>query len=361
MACISIRDRKAWSRSINDLITSEENIAVNGKLIAAVLAIAGLLDFSVMLAPSRAKDTTSEFQNGFESIVDDKGNIALPADDFRRDWTALGSWVVNGDKGAKGLHNVYAEAGVVEHYRKTGEFPDGAILVKELLGGVTGEFTTGTISYANELQGWFVMVKDRQGRFAGNPLWGKGWGWAYFDAKDRKVLVTKNYESECLSCHVPAESTDWIYTEAYPVLGEKALDNDRHKALVAQASGTQAAATQYSAASAGAASSDDALVQAGQKVFARCKSCHSDKAGQNRTGPTIAGIIGRKAGSVEGYKYSDAMKSADVVWSAETLDKFLGDVAGFIPDNRMAKVFRNGVANADDRKAVIAYLMTLKN
>lgn len=99
-------------------------------------------------------------------------------------------------------------------------------------------------------------------------------------------------------------------------------------------------------------------VAAGQAVFKRtCAICHTVEAGKNKIGPSLAGVVGRKSGSLEGFKYSDAMKKADITWSADTLDKYLADPKGFIPGNRMAFA---GVKKADDRKAVIDYLATVK-
>ena len=63
------------------------------------------------------------------------------------------------------------------------------------------------------------MVKDQKRRFETSPIWGDGWGWALFDAKDPSTMVTKSYEQECRSCHVPAQQTDWVYVQGYPTLG----------------------------------------------------------------------------------------------------------------------------------------------
>ena len=132
--------------------------------------------------------------------------------DYRTRWVFLGTWSIDagdGTAGAKGLHNVYTQPGVVENYRNGGEFPDGTVLVKELLGPETRPMTTGTVSHAVDIEGWFVMVKDTKNRFPNNKLWGDGWGWALFSADG--LLKTKDYKAECLGCHIPAKSTDWIY------------------------------------------------------------------------------------------------------------------------------------------------------
>jgi cytochrome c2 len=59
---------------------------------------------------------------------------------------------------------------------------------------------------------------------------------------------------------------------------------------------------------------------AGRLVFRKCQACHSIEPGRNMLGPSLAGVIGRKAGTESGYNYSPAMKSADIVWNPQTLD-----------------------------------------
>ena len=94
------------------------------------------------------------------------------------------------------------------------------MLVKELIEADTGDLTTGRVSWAKRVTGWFVMIKDRQGRFEDNGLWGDGWGWALFQADDPATTVTKDYKAECLPCHVPATKDDWVYIRGYPVLNK---------------------------------------------------------------------------------------------------------------------------------------------
>lgn len=95
---------------------------------------------------------------------------------------------------------------------------------------------------------------------------------------------------------------------------------------------------------------------AGQHVFAKCAGCHSTTPGQNKIGPSLAGIVGRKSGAVAEYAYSPAMKSANITWDDATLDKFLASPAGFVHGTKM---FINVPSNTD-RQNVIAYLDTLK-
>ncbi|MFQ5346668.1 MAG: c-type cytochrome [Rhodothalassiaceae bacterium] len=92
----------------------------------------------------------------------------------------------------------------------------------------------------------------------------------------------------------------------------------------------------------------------GRKVFIRCQACHSLAEGQNRVGPSLHGIVGRKAGSLASFKrYSKAMQSADVVWNEETLDKYLANPRAFVPGNAMAFP---GLPSAEDRANLIAFL-----
>ncbi len=109
--------------------------------------------------------------------VDADGKISIPSD--FREWAYLGTWSIAGDDeegGAAEFHVVYTQPESIEAYRRTGEFPDGAVLVKELIEADTGDMTTGRVSWAKRVTGWFIMIKDRQGRFKSNRLWGDGWG-----------------------------------------------------------------------------------------------------------------------------------------------------------------------------------------
>jgi hypothetical protein len=159
----------------------------------------------------------------FSPYVDDQGNISLP-NDFRIEMVHLGSWFVP-EGGASGFHDVYTEKASAEAFRVNAEFPDGATLVKELRSSTAGTYTTGSgVSFANsELKQWFVMVKDAEGRFPDNPLWGDGWDWALFMPDNKSKNVATSYKTDCLGCHIPAKSNDWIYTEAYPTLSKSNL------------------------------------------------------------------------------------------------------------------------------------------
>lgn len=77
----------------------------------------------------------------------------------------------------------------------------------------------------------------------------------------------------------------------------------------------------------------------GAKTFNKCKTCHENEKGVNRVGPTLLGVVGRKTGTVEKFKYSDAMAKKGTegqVWDEATLASYIADPKGFIPGNKMA-------------------------
>jgi cytochrome c len=106
--------------------------------------------------------------------------------------------------------------------------------------------------------------------------------------------------------------------------------------------------------SAGRAAGDPS---AGQSVFeSHCAMCHSIKPGDNKTGPSLAGVVGSKSGTVPGFNFSAAMKDGNTTWDDASLDKFLANPPGFIHGTMMFV----GLPNNSDRENVIAYLNTLK-
>ena len=177
----------------------------------SVIFTLGFMMATSVVSADTAKQT-------FSSYVDDKGNISFPTD-FRTSMVHLGSWFVP-DGDASGFHDVYTEKESVEAFRKTGKFPDGATLVKELRGSKMADYTTGKgVNHSTgQLKQWFIMIKDESQQFSANPLWGDGWGWALFKPDDTTKNHASNYKTDCLGCHIPAKEKDWIYTEAYPIL-----------------------------------------------------------------------------------------------------------------------------------------------
>ena len=94
-------------------------------------------------------------------------------------------------------------------------------------------------------------------------------------------------------------------------------------------------------------------VKKGKKGFKKCKACHALVVGKNKVGPTLAGIFGRTSGTVEGFKYSPAMKDAGIVWTEETMDAFLAKPKKYIKGTKMAFP---GMKKEAKRKDLIAYL-----
>jgi cytochrome c len=94
-------------------------------------------------------------------------------------------------------------------------------------------------------------------------------------------------------------------------------------------------------------------VEKGKTVFEQCAACHSLDGSGDYDGPTLKGVIGRKAGSLEDYRYSAAMKRSDVTWDAGSLEKYVADPQAFIPGNRMAFA---GISDKTQRDDLVAYL-----
>jgi cytochrome c len=94
---------------------------------------------------------------------------------------------------------------------------------------------------------------------------------------------------------------------------------------------------------------------ADEKVFAHCAPCHSTKPGENKIGPSLAGVFGRKSGTEPGYNYSSAMKGLNVTWDEKTLDEYLQGPGKFVRGTKMVYF----VPNEKDRQDIIAYLKTL--
>jgi len=174
-----------------------------------------LVLLSGSIADARRDDTPFEKLD----LVDASGQIRKPAD-YRDRYQSLGVYTVLDPKGNE-MHYTYASPGTAEAYRKTGRFPDGTVLVKEVFATSHAQLTTGDAHWAEGTKVWFVMIKDDKGRFPGNPLWGDGWGWALFksDAPDKQIATS--YKKDCLGCHIPARQTDWVYVKGYPVLGAR--------------------------------------------------------------------------------------------------------------------------------------------
>ncbi len=93
----------------------------------------------------------------------------------------------------------------------------------------------------------------------------------------------------------------------------------------------------------------------GKTLFLQCRACHSlaPKSEPGKIGPTLFGVVGRMAGSAEGFEYSDAVKGFGKVWTVEDINHWLEKPSEFLPGNKM--VFM-GIKNPQDRANVIAYI-----
>jgi cytochrome c len=101
-------------------------------------------------------------------------------------------------------------------------------------------------------------------------------------------------------------------------------------------------------------------VDAGQLLFNNaCRTCHSVKEGDNRLGPSLYKVLGRKAGSLPNYDYSSSMRSADFFWDKGKLDHFIANPDTVVHGNNMKPY--GGLASADARAKVIAFLESLTN
>ncbi len=127
-------------------------------LAVALSLVAGTVAALAQISGAARADPTA-------NVVDAAGHLRVPAD-YRTLYQALGSWAIAADsgEGSKEMHAVYASPRRSTPTEKTGHFPDGAVLVKEVFATSTNEMTTGTVSHADKLKGWFVMVKDSKER-----------------------------------------------------------------------------------------------------------------------------------------------------------------------------------------------------
>ena len=98
-----------------------------------------------------------------------------------------------------------------------------------------------------------------------------------------------------------------------------------------------------------------ANMKRGQLLYMVCKACHDVEAGlPHKVGPNLHGMFGRKAGTAEGFKYTDALVKSGLVWTPETMDDWLRQPGALVPGNGMAFA---GIANDADRASLIAWLL----
>lgn len=122
-----------------------------------------------------------------------------------------------------------------------------------------------------------------------------------------------------------------------------------------KAAGDSASATPAAGESSAAATT--AAADAKPAAFAQCAACHSTEKGKNLVGPSLFGVIGRKAGTEAGFAFSDANKNSGLTWDEKTLDTYLTNPMKMVPGTKMTFA---GLTDAAQRKEVIDYLKTLK-
>lgn len=138
----------------------------------------------------------------------------------------------------------------------------------------------------------------------------------------------------------PDAVTDVSEAEATPDAGEPAAE---------------APAPAETPAAAAPAATPVASVEA-PAMWAVCSACHAVEPGRHGLGPSLAGVFGAEAAAQAGFDYSDAMESSGLTWDEATLDRYLEDPRKVVPGTTMAYA---GLKNADQRKAMIAYLKSL--
>ena len=164
---------------------------VTRRLIAGFLAVTALVVATIAPGasnPPRPDDPPDLAADNFSPYVSKDGGISRPTD-YRETFTYLGTYAVatKPNQPVDEMHNVYARPEDVRAYRRDGKFPDGAVLVKEVTRVGSEKLTTGQSNWPTDMKLWFVMIKDAKGRFPGNDLWGDGWGWALFMAKEPRA------------------------------------------------------------------------------------------------------------------------------------------------------------------------------
>lgn len=187
------------------------------------VSLAGYLPWAIGAEDPQPASKGAETGSRFSPYVDDEGEISRPKT-FRRDWVHLGSWFVREDEQASGpgVHDVYTQPSTVERFLETGQWPDGAVLVKQISGIREETLTTGQAQWAGDTNVWFVMVRDRENRFPDNEAWAEGWGWALFTQDSPETSTTTTWKGEgfnnCFGCHLPAKDTEWVFIEGYPTV-----------------------------------------------------------------------------------------------------------------------------------------------
>ena len=92
----------------------------------------------------------------------------------------------------------------------------------------------------------------------------------------------------------------------------------------------------------------------GEKLFAECRACHAPERGVQGVGPDLHGVFGRRAGTLEDFRFSPALKRSGITWTRETMDAYVADPQKSVPANRMPYA---GIPDARDRADLIEYML----
>ena len=179
--------------------------------IAVLLGIAGL---SYVLAASAAPP------GGTTAAVEFTPDGKLKKPDGYRNWVYVGAVVTpndlnDGEATFPEFHSVYMDPESFAHYEKTGEFRDGTVMIKELIGVGAKEAASGKGYFMGDFRGLEATIKDSK-RFKDEPG-----SWAYFSFGHKyplKAEVAKNAAAACNKCHQDNAKTDWVFSQYYPVL-----------------------------------------------------------------------------------------------------------------------------------------------
>ncbi len=89
----------------------------------------------------------------------------------------------------------------------------------------------------------------------------------------------------------------------------------------------------------------------------RCRNCHANDPAKQSYGPSLVGIVGRKAGTIDGFAYSDAMKTSGIVWTEDTLRSWIAYNTGFMPETRIKHM---AITDKNEQDFILTYLKSLK-
>jgi len=189
---------------------------ISTAIVAVLVGIAGL---SYMLATAVAP-TVAAVDRGSEALVEFTADGKLKQPVGYREWVFVGSPLtpndLNGDKANfPEFHAVYIDPESFAQYRKTGEFRDGTVLIKELSSVGSKKAASGNGYFQGDITGLDITIKDSK-RFKDEPG-----SWAYFSFGHKYPLkneAAKNPTSACNQCHQNNAKQDWVFTQYYPVL-----------------------------------------------------------------------------------------------------------------------------------------------